>query len=96
MCKKMRKKNAAVALFILRVNQNHRRRRLQHSSTKPEGNFFSGVNLIFPKQKSYSRKTENNSINVRQISSFCAAAPTTPLLLYMFFATFGTFFSENI
>jgi len=51
MCKKMRNKNAAVALFILRVNQNHRRRRLQHSSTKPEGNFFSGSNLIFRKTK---------------------------------------------
>jgi len=51
MCKKMRKKNAAVALFILRVNQNHRRRRLHHSSTKPGENFFSGANLIFRKTK---------------------------------------------
>jgi len=66
------------------VNQNHRRRRLQHSSTKPEENFFSGANLIFPKQKSYSRKTENNLLDEKQIASFCAAAPTTPLLLFMF------------
>jgi len=46
----LRKKNAGVALFILRVNQN-RRRQLHHSSTKPEENFFSGANLIFRKTK---------------------------------------------
>jgi len=74
------RQKSSVALFILRVNQNHRRR-LHHSSTKPEKNFFSGANLIFQKQKSFSHKTENNSQNKKQIASFCAAAPTSPLLL---------------
>jgi len=39
------------------------------------------VQILFSaKQKSYSRKTENNLQN----KSFLAAAPTTPRLLYMF------------
>ena len=57
-----KKKNAAkkqrLRLFILRVNQNHRRR-LQQSSTKPKKNFFSNLVFGWEKTKSCFRKTKN-------------------------------------
>jgi len=91
------RQKSSVALFILRVNQNHRRR-LHHSSTKPEENFFSGANLIFQKQKNLirakrkvSRKFTKRTTNSKFL---CRSTNYSSFALHVF-AAFGTSFKAE-
>jgi len=87
------RQKSSVALFILRVNQNHRRR-LHHSSTKPEKNFFSGANLIFRKKNLIraKRKVSCKFTKRKTNSKFlCRSTNYSSFALHVF-AAFGTFF----
>jgi len=75
------------------VNQNHRRR-LHHSSTKLEENFFLSLQSHFQRiGNNILFLFDGNLIFVKnkEIASFCATAPTTLFLLYLFFPSFESF-----